>query len=136
MSLEPQWCWPTLEQQGHARQWDLCGVGGLTSISGQLILPHLEAGGVRAASKHLPALGACLGSRKGAVRHPLSWTPGRVPFMHPPPCAQAAPQTTTCPPRGCCPAAIPPSCCFWSDFKASMANTILQQWGQYSVLLN
>lgn len=44
-------CWPTPEQWGHAWQQDL-------STSAGFILPHLGAGGVRAAIQHSPALGA------------------------------------------------------------------------------
>lgn len=43
------------------------------SISGQFILPHFEAGGVRAAVNS-PGHGACLRNGKGAVRQPFCHT--------------------------------------------------------------
>lgn len=104
------------------------------SISGQFILPHFEAGGVRAAVSS-PGPGDMPQEWKGARRQPFCHTPYRVPFAHLFPYVQAAPQTIMCPPWSNHPTAsqghptpIPPSCCC-SDFKVSKANTVLQQPG-------
>lgn len=73
LSLEPQWCWPTLEQWGHVEQQDLCGVDGLmigwaSLASSSYLTLRQEGWGLLSVPL---SLGTCLRNGKGQWDNPF-----------------------------------------------------------------